>query len=163
MTPQDDPGPLSEELAQLFDERKADGSPRFKDADVKAARAIILIEIMRRGGYPELPKEAQAEAAKLLSDLGFEDKTAPKDVDVLVERYFKAQSVGPAIFRAMEKIIARHKKLGDHVEAVDPNSAAFRRLTDKDVERAPHVAEDAPEDATHAQTLAQNLGYKVRI
>jgi hypothetical protein len=155
--------PIARALDKLFDEKKPDGTPRFSDVDVHAARGLILLEIARRQELDTLSEDRKIELAYLLDLIGIKPATDPSLMMGLIERYYKKLDINPDLFLEMSRIMKMFGKKGDRVEAMDAAEKAFDKLTEKETPLAPTVGEKPPEDTQQAQTLTLNLGGKVRI
>lgn len=153
----------AEALRELFEQKKKDGSPKWTASDVSAVRAVFLLEIARRSELDTLDGPQRVELAVLLDEIGINEGTDPKQVDKLVKAHFTKLKINAAILVKVDGILRRFRKREDRLEAASVASAEVQRLLDQDALKAPHVGEEAPEDSTQAQSLAQSLGVKVRI
>jgi hypothetical protein len=153
--------PVTRALEALFDRRRPDGSLRWTPQDVFAARAVLLLDLARRGEAERLPAAVLAELGQVLERAGIDATTPPEAVEGRVRAFFEALAFDRAILLELDGALRSAGEQGE----VDPGAgqAAFRRLTDQAPVTAPRVGEAPGPGGTSAQSLAQSLGVKVRI
>jgi hypothetical protein len=152
-----------QELIALFEQKKSDGSARFSEVDKFVTRAIILLEVLRAGEFENLNDERKLETALLLDSMGIHGETPPEEVHERIVRYFRGLSdrINPELFVELERIKTMAQ---DRTASMVATAAeAFRNLAGEETPRAPMHDEKPPEDATKSGSLAQSLGWKVRI
>jgi hypothetical protein len=155
------PAAVASALAALFEERRADGTPRWSPEDIAAARAVLLLDLARRGEAPHLAAPILAELGELLERIGIDATTLPARVEAKVDAFFASMVFDRAILAALDGAL-RRSTAPDGVEAAPGGHDAYRRLTDQAPATAPRVGE-SPREGTQVQSLAQRLGVKVRI
>jgi hypothetical protein len=157
------PSPVVQELLQLFEQKREDGSLRFSEVDKFVLRAIMLLELLHAGEFDNLNEERQLEIGLLIHSMGIRHDTPPTDVERLIGSWFAGlkDRINPELFAELERI----KKFSQDLQAnqIATAAEAFRSMVDDDGLRAPQHDEKAPDDSKPAQSLAQQLGWKVRI
>lgn len=157
------PSAIVDELVALFEQQKSDGTARFGEVDKFVTRAIILLEMLRAGEFERFSDDRKLETALLLDSIGIDGETPPAEIQERIIRYFRGLSdrVNPELFVELERIKALSQ---DRAASMVATAAeAFRNLAGQEGPRAPMHDEKAPDEATKSGSLAQSLGWKVRI
>ena len=164
MTDQDH-APLSQaskELLAIFSKKDKDGNYIYDRDDWIFAREFFLLEIVRRGETDILPDEIFIELLALFADIGITQSTPSEQVSKLVKAYFDKKPVNPFVLEEIGKIAAKNMGEIDDLEGADHCAEAYKKLSGTTL-TAPQEGDKAPENSENAQTLAQQLGIKVRI
>ena len=161
---EDQLSPLAVAVRKLLNKKNADGSPHYGPAEVHALRAMILLELVRREAIDPLTSPYKVELALLFDGIGLNEHTDPQSVEAKVRHYFQSLNIRSSILLEFDRLLKRHRKVDDRMEAVAETERAFDRMMERDGQpRAPHVGDEVPKDARAAQDLAQSLGVKLRI
>jgi hypothetical protein len=144
--------------------KRVNGEYKYTAKDVHALRTLLLLEVARRDEVEKLGDASKLELAMALDLIGIGAATPPDKVFGLVEKYYRGLDVNPDIFADFFDLLELLAKGKDRVEAVQSTNKAYEKLADRGGDLvAPKDGDPVPEDAEHAQTLALNLGDKVRI
>lgn len=154
---------FSRALDKLVNKR-VNGAHKYTAKDVHAIRTLLLLEIARKDEVEHLGEASKLELAMALDLIGIGAATPPDKVFGLVEKYYRGLDVNPDIFEEFFDLLGLLGKGKDRVEAIKSTNKAYDKLADRDgTLAAPKDDDPVPDDAEHAQTLALNLGDKVRI
>lgn len=147
-------------LTAVFEQKNADGSPRWKLQDFHATFPPLLLSLMPHTPFLEMAPEQQELTLMAMGQMGLDVDATDEQIAATIEAYVKTNPPNAELAAAIQGVLV--KAFADNeARLVDAGRKLGGQSAADVAARAPKLGEKPPEGAISGADLARQMQKKI--